>query len=580
MADETREIRARVDILDLVGQRVSLKRTGKTWKGLCPFHEDRNPSFTVSPETGRYKCWSCGESGDIFTWVMKTQNVEFVEALQILAKAAGVTLSGRAGAKQDPSQRETWQKAMVETLGFFREQLAKSSPAKEYCARRGIPAEVMSAWELGYAPDVGDLLANTLKRKGLPLGECRQLFLVDQDPSGGFFDRFRGRLMFPIRDERGEVVAFGGRILGDGLPKYINSGDTPLFRKSRVLYGLYRAKDALQKERRAILVEGYLDVIACQQAGVAGALASLGTSLTEEHAKLLKRWCDEVVILYDSDEAGQKAARRAIDVLNAEGLRVRVALMPAGEDPDTLLKAGGPAALLRAIQQSVSPIEYEIHELRRKQNPEDEEFWKQAVSILSRGTNLEFERLAPGLAPLYPDLKDPILAMKALRRDVAKAKRDLGWAGGAGLMPAAKVMAPGWGDLLPSELRVFSAILDDSFRATAWPALRDVDLFITSIGRTLAEELVRTFPQGPPEGPPAAWIGEIQPEEVKGLLGDLELDPRWVPITDVALSDALAHLTLRRSERERASLKTGTSSDADLLERYQHLKRHKPKYEH
>ncbi len=422
MADETREIRARIDILDLVGQRVSLKRAGKVWKGLCPFHDDRNPSFTVSQETGRYKCWSCGEGGDIFNWVMKTQNVEFREALEILARAAGVTLESR-GKKQDPSQRELWHTAMNEALAFFREQFEKSEQARSYCEGRSLSKQITDDWEIGYSPDAGDLLAVRLKRKGLPLNECKPLFLVDQDTSGGYFDRFRGRLMFPIRDERGELVAFGGRLLGDGQPKYINSGDTPIYRKSRVLYGLYRARDLLQKQRMAILVEGYLDVIACHRAGLSGALASLGTSLTEEHAKLLKRWCDEVTILYDSDEAGQKATRRAIEVLQADGLRVKVALMPPGDDPDTLLKAGGAGAVNRTIQQSVSPVEYEIHDLKRRLDPSTDLFWAEVNGALAKATNLEFEKLAPGLAGLYPGIRDPIVAMRALRRDVAKLKR-------------------------------------------------------------------------------------------------------------------------------------------------------------
>ncbi|MFQ3677909.1 MAG: DNA primase, partial [Fimbriimonadaceae bacterium] len=299
MAGEREEIRARISIVELVGQRVSLKRTGKDWKGLCPFHPDKNPSFSVSETTGRYRCWSCGETGDVFSWVMKTQNVDFPEALEILARQAGVELTPRAGAP-DHSLRVRQLAAMEEALKFFREQLVRSREALGYVERRGLDQEILDAWEIGYAPADGSPLSRRLGKAGFPLEMCRDLFLVDQSGSG-YRDKFFNRLMFPIRNERGELVAFGGRVLGDGHPKYINSGDTPIFRKSRVLYGMFRAREAMRRRRHAVLVEGYLDVIACHRAGVDTAVASLGTALAEEHAQLLRRWVDEVTIFYDGD---------------------------------------------------------------------------------------------------------------------------------------------------------------------------------------------------------------------------------------------------------------------------------------
>src|SRR5947209_3610497 len=223
MSDEISEIRARIDIVDLIGQAVALKRKGKSFLGLCPFHEDHNPSFNVSPDMGRYTCWSCKENGDIFSWVMKTQNVAFPEALQILAEKAGVKLRGHSDEAR--SVRANQRAAMEAALSFFQEQLSKTPAAVQYCDRRGLTEAIRSHWELGYAPDLGEALTVFLQRKGFRLADCKPLFLVDGDEHG-YRDKFRARLMFPIRDEKGELVGFGGRVIGDGNPKYINSSDT------------------------------------------------------------------------------------------------------------------------------------------------------------------------------------------------------------------------------------------------------------------------------------------------------------------------------------------------------------------
>lgn len=278
MTDEREEVRSRTDIVDLVSQRVVLKRVGKHYSGLCPFHDDKHPSFSVDAQSGRYRCWSCNESGDVFTWVMKTENLDFTEALKFLALRAGIALSGQT--KGLPKgERELLDQAMGQALSYFQEQLHTNSAAADYCQRRDLSPEVLAAWNIGFAPDSNQGLAVRLKRLGLPLSICRDLFLVEQDASGGYYDRFRNRLMFPIFDERSRLVAFGGRLLGAGQPKYINSSDTPLYRKGKVLYGLAAARETLIRTRQAVLVEGYLDVIACHRSGITAAVASLGTAL-------------------------------------------------------------------------------------------------------------------------------------------------------------------------------------------------------------------------------------------------------------------------------------------------------------
>jgi DNA primase len=574
LVDETREIRARIDIVELVGQKVSLKRLGKSWKGLCPFHEDKNPSFTVSAETGRYRCWACNEAGDIFNWVMKTQNVEFREALEILAKQAGVTLSKR-GPQESPSLVQMRQTAMEEALVFFQEQLARSGSAQGYCERRGIPKTIREEWELGYAPDAGEALAAALKRKGLPLQECRQLFLVDQDASGGYFDKFRGRLMFAIRDERSRLVAFGGRLLGEGHPKYINSGDTPLFRKSHVLYGMHKALDTLRKSRQAVLVEGYLDVIACHRAGLTNALASLGTSLTEDHAKLLKRWVDEVVILYDSDAAGQKAAKRAVSMLQLEGTQVRIGIMPEGDDPDTLLEKGGAEALRKVIETAILPLEYDIQDLMKRRTPLEPEFWTEAVQALAKApTEMELDRFVLRLAPLYPDLRDPMLAQKAIRRDVVRHRR--GAVPAKAIVDASRAAPISRSEMKGSEVTVFRAFLGEEFRERAYDSLAEDGLFITGQANELRESILAAFPLSAPEGPPSLWLSEIEPESSRFALDALIFGAHQGPLSDEFVTDVVEMLKKDKQKREllriRQTSDLNTESRNDVLQRLKRLK--------
>ncbi len=575
MSDERDEIRARVDIVELVGASVRLERKGKSYKGLCPFHADKTPSFDVSPDTGRYTCWSCGEKGDIFTWVMKTQNVEFPEAMRILAKMANVTLKeGLRG--QDSSQREMHHAAMAEAQAFFREQFSRSEVARAYCSRRGLPDAILEAWGVGYSPEGGEALTARLKRKGLSLAECKALFLVDQDAGGGFYDKFRGRLMFPIWNEKGELVAFGGRILGQGNPKYINSSDTPLYRKSRVLYGMNRAKDQLQKSRRAVLVEGYLDVIACHRAGVTSALASLGTSLSEEHAKLLKRWVEEVVILYDSDAAGQKAADRASRILAGEGLRVRIALMPDGEDPDTLLGTSGPEAVVAAVERGLKPMEYRVQALERAIPKEDPRFWVDVLPILAEApSEMELDSLIVRLAHQYPGVTDVIRAQKSLRNDVLRAR---------GAKPSA---APEHSESRPlprpkppsirkrltsSEVVLLRAFTDEQHRKSGWLFVSHPELFSSELAVRLATSIKDAFGSEPPTGPPAHWLHRIEPEELQGTFEELIADARGDLLSESVIVDAVQKL---QQEMEQRNINNAMAKEMSAAERQQLLNRMK-----
>jgi len=575
LADERDEIRRRIAIEDLVGREIPLRKAGKNFQGLCPFHPDKTPSFSVSPDTGRFKCWACGEAGDIFTWVMKRQNVDFMQAMRILAKEAGVTLSNRDSVP--PSQREAQHGAMAHALAFFREQLGKNPTARDYCEGRGLDAATLDAWEIGYAPDVREMLAISLRKAGFNLADCKELFLVDGDQSTGYVGKFYARLMFPIRDERGELVAFGGRVLGQEMPKYINSSDTPLYRKSRVLYGMNRAREKILAERRAVLVEGYLDVIACHRAGVTNAVASLGTSLSEEHAKLLKRWCDEVVILYDSDNAGQKAATRAVGVLSAEGLRVRVALMPPGDDPDTLLRKSGPEAVRRSVEGGLSPLEYGLQSLNRRLDPSQDEFWSEAVALLATApTELELERFVVRLAPMYPGLRDSLQAQKQLRRWVNRERKHAARAEGEA--PRVAIVRPklSSSSLAAAEVVVYRAFLDERYRSYGWTHARNADLFATHTALSLSEAITAAFPDAPPAGPPVGWLHYLEPEELRQILSDLLLDVRGENINLEVLDDAVARLRRDAEKRAMAEIRQGEMDDRSRQEYLLKLRQRNP----
>lgn len=586
MADEREEIKSRIDLADLISREgVRLKKTGKNYTGLCPFHNEKRPSFTVNSETGYYKCYSCGESGDAFTWVMKRQNLDFVEALRVLAQEAGVTL--KRGTGEPRTDRELHQTIMDAALDFFREQLQKSTAAQEYCARRGLDAATLDAWQIGYAPDVGEALAFHLKKKELPLAEAKTLFLVDQNTSGNYYDKFRGRLIFPIRDEKGTLVAFGGRLLGDGHPKYINSGDTPLYRKSRVLYGMNRAREALNKERRAVLCEGYLDVIACHRAGVTSALASLGTALAEDHAKLLKKWCDEVVVLYDSDPAGQKAAARAVEILRPEGMRVRVALMPQGDDPDTLLQRDGAEAVRRSVEGGLSPVDYRLQSIEREFQPNQEEFWSAAFeAIADSETEPELLRHIDRLRGIYPGTRDVEKAGNAIRIEVSRIRKARKAAAKAhhdqdpDFVPVRRPQIKG--RLTGPETLLFRALLSDHarFRSFAYMMSKKPDLFQSGVGQELSAAVGKAFPAGAPVGPAGTWIDKIEPDSIRDVLVGLVMQSLEDPITEEAMSEAIERLKSQLERRQRLDYLRNGGDPNEYLKRLRQAKpdeRAKPK---
>ena len=576
MSDERELVRARTDLVALVQRRVPLKRVGKTWKGLCPFHDDKNPSMQVSPEMGWFHCFACGAKGDVFDWVMRSEHVEFHEALKILAAEAGVELARQRGPK-GPS--EAWEAAMSAALGFFRQEVARSREAREYLVKRGIDETTAEQWELGYAPDVNGALATYLQKQGCSLVESEKLFLVRRDPAGGYYDQFRGRLIFPIRDERGKLVAFGGRLLGDGQPKYINSSDTPLYSKGKVLYGMHKARGELAGGADAVLVEGYLDVIACHRAGVTTALASLGTALAEDHARLLKRWCKRVVVLYDQDPAGIKAAERACEVIEGAGLLARVAVLPAGDDPDSALTKHRPAVVKRAVGEAMGPLAFRLRTLESRLGYAEEEFWREAAEILA-GTKdrLALETEADRLVGRYPFTIDRVAARAAIQglvRDAKKKAKQSKQAPMAATIDVQRFSIPA------QEAAVVRALMDPELARAAWEACGEAGLLSSPTGRALAEAVRAAFPEGPPPPGRLDWVPGLQdPLRSFLLVGrrTVDLAPSRVasPLDPEVFQDALASLRKRREEASRRDLaRAAIIDDSKLAELAAELKRRK-----
>ena len=360
------QVRDSADLVGIIGEAVELKRTGADYRGPCPFHGGTHRNFAVIPKKGRYYCFVCHESGDVFSWLMKRLGLDYPTAVREVARRVGITIPERAS-RAGPDPLEPLFGAVAVAQDWFTRQLLESPEARgarEYLEGRDVPVETAALHGLGYAPP-GKAFLGAMKELGLepPVLIEAGLAAVRDD---GTLPRFRGRLLFPIHDLRGRAVGFGGRLLGPGEPKYLNSPENQIFHKGRQLYNLHQAKGSIRKEESVILVEGYFDVLRLVLAGVDHVVAPLGTGLTSDQAALLRRFAPAAVLLYDSDQAGLRATFRAGDELLRHGVRVRVATMPAGEDPDTLVRRGGVAALEPILHDAVDLLERKIQLLEQK----------------------------------------------------------------------------------------------------------------------------------------------------------------------------------------------------------------------
>ena len=392
------EVRTRNDIVDVISGYVKLQRKGSSYFGLCPFHNEKSPSFSVSPGKQMYYCFGCGAGGNVLTFIMEYENYSFPEALKLLADRAGVKLPEQEYSKEERRQQDL-RTAILEVnktaakYYYYQLRTEAGKPGMDYLKNRQLSEETMQRFGLGYAGKYSDGLYRYLKQKGVSDELLRQSGLMNVDEKRGMYDKFWNRVMFPIMDVNNRVIGFGGRVMGDGKPKYLNSPETKVFDKSRNLYGLNVARTS--RKKYIIVCEGYMDVISMHQAGFTNSVASLGTALTSQHASLLKRYTQEVILSYDSDEAGIKAALRAIPLLKEAGLTARVLRMAPYKDPDEFIKTLGTEAFQERIDQAQNSFLFEVSILETgydMKDPESKTLFFREVSKKIAGFEMEVER--------------------------------------------------------------------------------------------------------------------------------------------------------------------------------------------
>ncbi len=362
------KVRESVDIVDVISDYVELKKTGKQYRGLCPFHKEKTPSFYVDPDKGVYHCFGCGASGNVFRFLMDIEKITFSEAVMQLAKRAGIEPPKKAGKKALARPLK-----LVELAAeFFHKNLfmPEGRRALQYLKKRGIRIETATYFKLGYALPDGRSFLKYAAQNGFSEQEVVEAGLATKREDR-IFDTFRDRLMFPIRSVGGTVIAFGGRALSDSaMPKYLNSPDTPFFKKGETLYGLYEVKGSIREKNVAIIVEGYMDYLMMYQTGLKYAVAPLGTALTEQQARVIGRYAKRIYLLYDGDEAGRKAARRALPILLAAGLRPRVSLLPEGEDPASLILQGKRQVVIDALRNGLDTVDFLLEQKKGLDDPD------------------------------------------------------------------------------------------------------------------------------------------------------------------------------------------------------------------
>jgi DNA primase len=416
--DMVEEVRARADIVDIIGEMVPLKKSGRDYKANCPFHEERTPSFYVVPDKGFYKCFGCSKSGDVFSFVMERMGLDFVEAVKYVAGRCGVEVRETSRQREEEDPHRPLYEVNAFARQWFRERLvdpATGAEAQAYLLARGIDADTAERFGLGYAPDEWRALRDAAARHGLDEALMMEVGLLGKsDRSNEPYDRFRRRVIFPIEGLSGKVIAFGGRILEGGdhkdAPKYLNSPESPVYHKGQNLYGLSWARHAIRREESAVVVEGYMDVVSLAAHGFENVVAPLGTALTPEQAKLLGRYAQRIFLLFDSDAAGLKATFRGGDLLLEEGLHPAVVTLPPGEDPDTMVRKNGPEVLRRHLDDAVDVLD------RKLQILDERDFFSSIERIRSA-----VDRLLPTLrAAADPALRDIYVSKVADRTGVRR----------------------------------------------------------------------------------------------------------------------------------------------------------------
>src|SRR5688572_27790336 len=458
------EVRRSADIVRYISEHVALRKMGTSFKGLCPFHQEKTPSFNVRQDPPLFHCFGCGEGGDVFKFVMLHERVAFPEAIEVVARRFGIPVpENRSEAGPDRKERDQLL-ARIEAAAEHFSHSFWSGPgtrARDYLLGRGFREETLKKIRAGAAPDSWTDLGDTLRKKFDPAGLIKAGLVVEGQPGKRPYDRFRNRVLFPILNDAGRVVGFGARSLDGSEPKYLNSPESPVYQKSRTLYGLSWAKDGIRAAGRVVLMEGYLDVARALEAGVTEAVATCGTALTSGHAKLLRRFTEKVVVNFDQDDAGQKAARKSLDILVEEGRKAHVGELPEGHDPDTFLKAEGVEAYRRALDEAPPYMEWLIRRCAAENDtrtPAGKAAYLNALLPSLRKIESAVERAAWFPTVIERGGLDAQAAQEELRRAVASRSPTV--VSAATLAPAA--VAPRPAVLLPAEKLLVALLLADA----------------------------------------------------------------------------------------------------------------------
>ncbi len=571
MPDEVELIKQRADILEIVGEHIQLARSGSSFKGLCPFHKEKTPSFFVYPDTGTYFCFGCQARGDVFNWVMQTEGLDFKEALEKLAKRYNVTLNTKTFVKKDETSKLS--AVLDESLKFFVEQLSTNLEAKEYAMKRGFDEETLRKWEVGFAPDGNESLASHLKKKGFMLIDGANAGVLSGNERTGYQDLFRNRLIFPIRDDKKDLVGFGGRGMQGVEPKYVNSPNTSVFQKNELLYGMQFARDVIRKTRHATLVEGYIDVIACHRAGITDAVAPLGTSFGEKQASYLAKFCESVTVFYDGDDAGIKAAERAMLLLLANNISCKASLLKKGDDPDSLFTKHGAPAVVDAVKNAVSLLRFKIEAVKRKHNAthgiDSEQFWNEVKQTLSEAQNkLEQQEVIAEIATYHPASKHSLYSVvESLKKDVALIERRKGSFGNRATvnLPDAKSQV----NIAPFERVIIRAFLRPELRSHVINCIHDEGLIMSLPAKGFRQKFLEIIEKHGENVSPSVIIDALTDEQ-KNIIKLLER-PIEGPINEESVLAELekkhAEMELQKS-RETAMMNSENEAEEDALANY------------
>jgi DNA primase len=497
------ELKSLIDPLAVYQEYVRLTRRGKRSTGLCPFHKEKTPSFSVDADNGLFYCFGCHKGGDLIQFLQEIESCSFPEALEVLARKAGVTLESRGSRTPDqaPDRKERLRKVLECAAAFFRESLdasGESSPVKAYTRKRGIREETAARLQLGYAPNGG--LMRHLSRNGFKADEGQEAGLLVERRRGEWAERFHNRLIFPIQDIMGRTVGFGGRALGSEEPKYYNSPESPVFQKRELLYGLNLTKGAVRAKEQIVLTEGYMDFLAVTQAGVENAAATLGTALAEGQVRLIKRYAREVILNFDQDAAGLAAAQRAIQLLLAEGLRIRVSVVPNGKDPDEYIKMNGAEAYRKLLGDSLPFFDFLVErseeELARGGVPAKMNFLDDLLPyLLAVADPIERQEYAKEISSRTGI--EAALILKRLAREKAHVKGD----SPAGTAPRSMEVP------IAEQVIVKGAMTFPDVAKELVSALPEDALNVLSVGPLLAAIMEQGAPQG---GDQTALLAYIQ----------------------------------------------------------------------